>query len=239
MWDNPRLLNMLAGFLVGLTGLAFALAGLQLALRSPLWPVHDVTVQGRLEHTTRAEIEEALRGRVAGNFFSVDVVEVRNALERLPWVRRAAVRRVWPDRLEAMLEEHIALARWGQGGNALQAGSLVNTYGERFSGASEAKLPRFSGPPRSEGEVARRYARFNQIVAPLGTQVGEVILTPRLAWQLRLDNGVRFALGRDADAAEVRLERFVQAAAKGGARYDYVDLRYPNGFALRMPDGRS
>jgi cell division protein FtsQ len=232
MWDNPRLLNMLAGFLVGLTGLAFALAGLQLALRSPLWPVHDVTVQGSLEHTTRAEIEAALRGRVAGNFFSVDVVEVRNALERLPWVRRAAVRRVWPDRLEAVLEEHVALARWGER-------SLVNTYGEHFSGASEAKLPRFSGPLRSEGEVARRYARFNEIVAPLGTQVEEVILTPRLAWQLRLDNGVRLALGRDADAAQARLERFVQAAAKGVARYDYVDLRYPNGFALRMPEGRS
>ena len=232
MWDNPRLLNMFAGFLVGLTGLAFALTGLQLALRSPLWPVHDVTVQGSLEHTTRAEIEAALRGRVAGNFFSVDVVEVRDALERLPWVRRAAVRRVWPDSLEATLEEHAALARWGERG-------LVNTFGERFSGASEAKLPRFSGPPRSEGEVARRYARFNEIVAPLGTRVEEVILTPRLAWQLRLGNGVRLALGRDADAAQVRLERFVQAAAKGTARYDYVDLRYPNGFALRMPERRS
>jgi len=232
MWDNPRQLNMLAGFLVGLTGLGFALAGLQLALRSPLWPVHDVTVQGGLEHTTRAEIEAALRGRVAGNFFSVDVVEVRDALERLPWVRRAAVRRVWPDRLEATLEEHVALARWGER-------SLVNTYGERFSGASEAKLPRLSGPPRSEGEVARRYARFNEIVAPLGTQVEEVVLTPRLAWQLRLGSGVRLALGRDADAAQARLERFVQTAAKGVARYDYVDLRYPNGFALRLPDGRS
>jgi cell division protein FtsQ len=232
MWDNPRLLNMLAGFLVGLTGLAFALTGLQLAMRSPLWPVRDVTVQGSLEHTTRGEIEAALRGRVAGNFFSVDVVEVRGALERLPWVRRAAVRRIWPDSLEATLEEHVALARWGER-------SLVNTYGERFAGASEAKLPRLSGPPRSEGEVARRYARFNEIVVPLGTRVEEVILTPRLAWQLRLGNGVRLALGRDADAAEVRLERFVQAAAKGAARYDYVDLRYPNGFALRMPDGRS
>lgn len=229
MWDNPRQLNMLAGFLVGLCLLAFALTGLQLALRSPLWPVRDVTVQGKLEHTTRAEIEAALRGRVAGNFFSVDVAEVRNALERLPWVRRAAVRRVWPDRLEATLEEHVALAHWGER-------SLVNTFGERFSGASEAKLPRFSGPPRSEGEVARRYARFNEIVAPLGTQIEEVILTPRLAWQLRLGNGVRLALGRDADAAQARLERFVQAAAKGIARYDYVDLRYPNGFALRMPD---
>lgn len=231
MWDNPRLLNMLAGFLIGLTGLAFALAGLQLALRSPLWPVHDVTVQGSLEHTTRAEIDAALRGRVAGNFFSVDVVEVRDALERLPWVRRAAVRRVWPDRLEATLEEHVALASWGDR-------SLVNTYGERFSGSSAAKLPRFSGPPRSEGEVARRYARFNEIVAPLRTQVEEVVLTPRLAWQLRLGNGVRLALGRDGDAAEARLERFVQTAAKGVARYDYVDLRYPNGFALRLPDGR-
>ena len=162
MWDNPRLLNMLAGFLVGLVMLPFTLAALQLALRSPLWPVHDVTVQGQLEHTTRAEIEAALRGRVSGNFFSVDVVEVRNALERLPWVRRAAVRRVWPDSLEAMLEEHVALARWGER-------SLVNTYGEGFSGASEAKLPRFSGPLRSEGSclglshrshaVAERYRR--------------------------------------------------------------------------------
>jgi cell division protein FtsQ len=130
-----------------------------------------------------------------------------------------------------MLEEHVALARWGER-------SLVNTYGEPFSGASEAKLPRFSGPSRSEGEVARRYARFNEIVAPLRTQVEEVVLTPRLAWQLRLGNGVRLALGRDADAAQARLERFVQTAAKGVARYDYVDLRYPNGFALRLPDGR-
>lgn len=231
MWDNPRQLNMLAGFLVGLTVLAFTLTVLQLALRSPLWPVRDVTVQGKLDHTSRAEIEEVLRGRVAGNFFSVDVVEVRNALEGLPWVRRAAVRRVWPDRLEASLEEHVALARWGER-------SLVNTFGERFAGSSEAKLPRFSGPPRSEGEVARRYARFGEIVAPLGTRVEEIILTPRLAWQLKLDNGVRLALGRDADAAETRLERFVRTAARGMARYDYVDLRYPNGFALRMPDGK-
>jgi cell division protein FtsQ len=99
-------------------------------------------------------------------------------------------------------------------------------------------LPRFSGPRGSEGEVARRYLRFNDLVAPLGARVEEVILTPRLAWQLKLSNGVRLALGRDADAAEARLERFVQSAAKGAFRYDYVDLRYPNGFALRTHGGR-
>ena len=231
MWDNPRQLNILAGFLVGLVVLAFSLTALQLALRSPLWPVREVTIQGGLQHTLRSEIEAALVHRVSGNFFSVDVDGVRAALERLPWVRRAAVRRVWPDRLEATLEEHVALARWGDS-------ALVNTYGERFVGGGKDKLPRFSGPRGSEGEVARRYARFSELVAPLGATVTEVILTPRLAWQLKLDNGVRLALGRDADAAEERLERFVRAAAKGVARYDYVDLRYPNGFALRLPDGK-
>ena len=231
MWDNPRQLNILAGFLVGLVVLACSLTALQMALRSPLWPVRDVTIQGELRHTIRPEIEAALHGRVHGNFFSVDVVEVRDALERLPWVRRAAVRRVWPDSLEATLEEHVALARWGES-------ALVNTYGERFPGGTNQQLPRLSGPRGSEGEVARRYARFNQLLAPLGAQVEEVILTPRLAWQLKLSNGVRLALGRDADAAEQRLERFVQSAAKGVVRYDYVDLRYPNGFALRLPDGK-
>lgn len=231
MWDNPRQLNMLAGFLVGITGLAFALAALQLGLRSGVWPLREVAVLGALEHTSRGEIEAALQGRVAGNFFSADLAAVRSALERLPWVRRATVRRVWPDRLEVTVEEHVALARWGDGG-------LVNTFGERFAAANDAKLPQLAGPARSEGEVARRYARFGEIVAPLGRSVAQLVLSPRLAWQLKLDNGVQLALGRDGDAAEERLRRFVQTVAKGGARYDYVDLRYPNGFALRMPDNR-
>src|SRR5688572_33498877 len=102
---------MLAGFLVGLVVLAFTLTALQLALRSPLWPVREVTIQGDLRHTMSAEIEAALYQRVSGNFFSVDVDGVRGPLERLPWVRRAAVRRVWSDRLEVTLEEHVALAR--------------------------------------------------------------------------------------------------------------------------------
>src|SRR5262245_52502484 len=120
---------MLAGFLVGLVVLAFSLTALQLALRSPLWPVREVTIQGDLQRTLRSEIEAALVHRVSGNFFSVDVNEVRNSLERLPWVRSASVRRVWPDRLEATLEEHVALARWGEN-------ALVNTHGERFAGGS-------------------------------------------------------------------------------------------------------
>ncbi len=49
-------------------------------------------------------------------------------------------------------------------------------------------------------------------------------------------------LGRDADAAETRLKRFVEVydltLKNINRKHDYVDLRYPNGFALRLPDLR-
>jgi cell division protein FtsQ len=235
VWDNPRALNMAAGMLVGLAALAFAAVALVTLLRSELFPVHEIVVQGELERTARAEIEDAVRGRVGGNFFAASPGEVRRSLEELPWIRRVEVRRTWPDKLTVRLEEHVALARWNDD-------ALVNTYGERFSGTSDAVLPMFIAPAGTEAELARRYARFRDVTAPLGVSLDRVVLTPRLAWQLRLGNGLQVMLGRDGAQAEERLARFVetygQTLARIARHHDYVDLRYPNGFALRVPEFR-
>jgi cell division protein FtsQ len=154
----------------------------------------------------------------------------------LPWVRRVEVRRAWPDKLQVRLEEHVALARWGDD-------ALVNTFGERFHGQSDAVLPMFIAPAGTEAELARRYARFTELLAPLGLALDRVVLTPRLAWQLRLGNGLQIMLGRDAAQAEERLARFVdtygQTLGRLSRHHDYVDLRYPNGYALRVPELRS
>jgi len=237
MWDNPRLLNLLAGMLIGLALLSFAIGGAQRLLRSRLFPLHEIVLTQPLERTTRAEIESAVRARVSENFLALDLGQIRGALEALPWVRRAAVRRVWPDRLEVSLEERVALARWGGDG---ESGALVDTYGERFAAGSDQALPLFVGPAGTEHEVASRYARFARLVAPLGAPIERVVLTPRFAWQLRLADGLNLALGRDADLAEQRLQRFVAAYEQARRivprRLDYVDLRYPNGFAVRVPE---
>lgn len=235
MWDNPRLLNAAAGVLLAIAALLLLYAGLQLLLRSALFPVREITVRGALLHTSREPIERAARSGVSANFFATDLAALRAALEQLPWVRRANVRRVWPDRIEATLEEHVALARWGDRG-------LVNTYGEHFAATSDAALPMFAGPPGTEGEVTRRYRQFSALLAPLGEAPERVILTPRFAWQLRLTRGLNLELGRDSarEPIEQRLARFVAAYPRTLARvqrqHEYVDLRYPNGFALRVPE---
>ena len=233
MWHNPRLLNIAAGFLTALGLVLLSFTASALVLRSTLFPMREVTVRGALAHTSHDEIERVGQGAAAGNFFGVDLAGVRAEFERLPWVRRVDVRRVWPDRLEVTVEEHVALARWDGGGT-------VNTFGERFAAQTDAQLPIFAAPAGSEAEVARRYRLFAARLASLGLQVERVLLSPRFAWQLSLANGLQLVLGRDAadDPVEARLARFVAVypatVGRISGRHEYVDLRYTNGFALRL-----
>ena len=223
-------LTLAAGILCGLLALGAGFGALYWLQLPERFPVSRVEIKGSLENTTRKEIEGALP-RASGNFFALDLAAVRQGVERLPWVRRVAVRRVWPDRLELTVEEHVALARWGDD-------RLVNTFGETFSAKTAQALPSFVAPGGTSPEVTRRYHRFTEIVAPLGTGVERVVLSQRYAWQLRLGNGLHVMLGRDADLAEARLRRFVENyPSVKKKQHEYVDLRYPNGFALRVPDG--
>jgi cell division protein FtsQ len=224
--------SLFAGILAGLVLLAGCLGALYWLLLPERFPVTRVEVRGSLQKTAAAQIEAVLP-RTASNFFVADLAEARTAVEKLSWVRRVAVRRVWPDALEISVEEHVALARWGDD-------RLVNVQGETFSAKSADVLPSFIAPGGTAAEVTRRYRRFSEIIAPLGTGVERVVLTPRHAWQLRLGNGLHLMLGRDADTAEARLVEFIKAypstVARVGRKHEYVDLRYPNGFAVRLPE---
>src|SRR5215208_2974646 len=109
-----------AGILAGIAVLAACFGGLYWLLLPEHFPLTRVELKGALEKTTTAELESALP-RAAGNFFAADLADIRARLERLPWVRRVAVRRVWPGRLEISVEEHVALARWNDD-------ALVNSH---------------------------------------------------------------------------------------------------------------
>jgi cell division protein FtsQ len=237
VWNSPRLANATANLLYAAALAAIAYTGSRYLFASPAFSLKTIVVDGELRRVAREDIVAALQGRVRGTVFNVDLEAVRALFEGVPWVRRAQVRRGWPDRLEVRIEEHVALARWGQ-----ESGRLVNTHGELFSGRSDLALPVFSGPAGSEGEVARRYAVFRGLLAPLALEPREVALSSRFAWQLRLSNGLAVQLGRDTDKDRVedRLAKFVsvypQTLGKSARRPDYVDLRYPNGFALRVPE---
>ncbi len=231
MWDRPDVLNGIASALVAAAFLLAGYGALHYFMRLPAFPVREVRIEGELVHVTLDQVEAIVQRELPGNFFTLDVASARGAFEKLPWVRSANVRRQWPDRLDVAIEEHAPLARWG-------AAALVNTHGEVFTAAYDGKLPLFVGPPSSAKEIAIQYGYFERRLAAIGQVPVQVQVSPRRAWQVRLDGGTTLELGREQ--IEARLDRFVavydRTVTRLQRRVDYVDLRYSNGFAVRVPD---
>lgn len=238
MWNNPRLLLATAD-LLWLTGGLLLLAALAIwGSRQPIAPLSHVVVINELKEVQRADIEQALQG-LRGNMISVSLDGVRAALEKLAWVRRAEVRRRWPATLELSLHEQEAVARWGDGSQ-----QLVNVQGEVFYAPGAQRrldgLPLFQGPIGSAPELLARYREASTVLQPTGRWPRQVTLTPRQAWQLRLDDGLWIELGREQAKAPVlaRLQRFAEVygsvVAARPVKPTLIDLRYPNGFVMRV-----
>lgn len=237
-WDKPVLMNLVSDFLMVLGGASLAWAAAMAMQRLPIFPLRQLVVATPLEQVARGQIEQTARTALNGNFFTVNLDAVRGAFEQLPWVRKASVRRRWPDAIELSLEEHVAAARWQR---ASGEPALVNTHGEIFAAAlpGEQGLPAFAGPEGSSASVLDHYRAFKQTLAPLERRPVMVALTARQAWEVKLDDGVVVELGRDQNNQPVtdRMARFAAyypgARQKLGAIAGVIDMRYPNGFALR------
>ena len=259
MWDSPRLLNLAALVITLAAAAAFVAGAAVWASRRPAFALKTIRIEAMpsltttvdantpvaLRHvnaaTIRASALPSIRQSASGNFFNVDLEAVRRAFENVPWVRRAQVRREWPDRLVVRLEEHQVLGTWDDG-------RLVNTFGELFAAnAAEAEddvgdLPELAGPVGSERDVASRYVDFRSWFARLLLVPDQVTLSPRYAWSVHLDNGTESGLtvdlGRERDGNTVpeRVLRMINAWPGLIAHWPkptLIDLRYPNGFALR------
>jgi len=240
LWQDARALNALANALLGATLLAVLAAGAWWVSQRPFFTLAHVRIDAvpghELQRVSPVQLRSAVGRRVNGNFFSVDLDAVRAVFESVPWVRRAAVRRVWPDGLEVSIEEHRALALWGDG-------RIVNTFGELFvanlaEAEEDGELPQLSGPEGTALRVARRYAELREAVAGLDAEPEAVALSARHAWTLRLDDGTTLLLGRDQGIPiERRVARWVESwpivVATLNRRAEVIDLRYPNGFAIR------
>lgn len=230
MWDKPQALLWLANGLYALAAVLLLYATFFVVVHLPIFPLREVMVEGDLRHVTREQMKLIVARHLQGNFFTLRLEQARNAFEKLPWVRNVSVRRRWPDKLVVSIEEHRALARWGNI-------ALVNSYGELFHAASDRELPVFYGPGDGVREVAEHYGEYSGLLQPTGMKIAQLSLTPRRAWQIATDRGMVIELGREKTQA--RLQKFAQVYAGQlsglNVQLAYADLRYPNGFAVRKP----
>ncbi|MYN16097.1 cell division protein FtsQ/DivIB [Duganella sp. BJB488] len=240
MWQDAKALNATASGIFVLTLLACIAAGVWWVAQRPMFTLRTIRIetigQDELKHVNHLTLRSNALGRIKGNFFTTNLDAVRQAFESVPWVRRATVRREWPDQLIVALEEHEALGTWGEDGK------LLSTKGDVFTAnLAEAEedhtLPEFDGPDGSEKEVLSRYDELRTWFAPLKLVPEALSLSGRYAWTVKLNNGMSVALGREQTSTTLkervdRLMGIYPQLVEHLQNIETIDMRYQNGLAL-------
>jgi len=199
-------------------------------------PILHVSVEGDFVYANKEELVKAVTPFVKGSFVNVDVDSIRQAGEALPWVKQVQVRRVWPDSLHLIVDEQIAVAKWGDE-------SLVNELGEIFQPPKSSmpeNLVRLEGLKGSSEVMTKRFLIIQKQMSALGLETEQVTMDQRRAWTIYFDNKIQLILGR-ADS-EQRLQRFVKVFKAGLQRFEtdisVVDMRYTNGLSVVWKPGQ-
>jgi cell division protein FtsQ len=242
MWQDIKMLNATANALFGLFVLALFAAGLCWLAQRPMFTLKTIRVvsteSGKLHHLNRLTIRDTAIPRIKGNFFTANLDTVRAAFELVPWVSKATVRREWPNSLIIAIEEHEPLGTWGDSGRLLSVKGDVFTA-NLAEAEDEHQLVELMGPEGSEKEVLARYLALRAWFAPIKLVPEAVQLSSRYAWSIKLSNGMALELGREQNEATLkeRVDRLIgiypQLVGKLQDRIESVDMRYPNGLALK------
>lgn len=239
---DVKLMNLMASVLFGVVALLLAFGLAYWAVMHPVFAVRAITVSGDVSHNNAVTLRANVAPRLSGTFLTLDLTAARRAFEAVPWVRRAVVRREFPNRLQVQLQEHEAVAYWGAEGDS----RLVNNFGEVFEAnvgeVDQEALPRLSGADDQAAQVLASYQMLQPLFEALDLTIDHVELSQRGGWRVRLDSGAMLELGA-GQMPEVlaRTQRFLKTLTQVTARYgrkpealETADLRHENGYAIRL-----
>lgn len=216
---------------VGCLALALLMSVVMMDLSGlrPSWPIESVGVSGDLRQVSRTELKSVLAVAVTTDFFDVDVFALRDAALSLPWVKQVTVRRVWPDHIDMFVLEQEVAARWEKGG-------LISVTGELFRPQHARGLdlfPTLNGPDGDERAVLERYRELRVELQALERRIVRVSVDGRGNWTVALDGDLELVLGSEVSHLQATARSLRRALDKRLVHVSRIDLRYPNGFAVR------
>lgn len=239
---DVRLMNWTTAVLLLGCAVAFMLVLGNWMSRLPLFALTKVTVDGELARVDMTVLRTKVTPVLVGNFFTMDLQAVRSAFEQVPWVRSVQVQREFPHALRVRVREQDAAALWGEA----DSGALVNREGEVFeadpAALEDERLARLVGPREQSAPMLAMLGQLAPALEPLQRPVESLALSAHGSWRVQLENGAALELGTgEAPVLLARLKRLTDTLAgvaqRQGRRVtqlEYADLRYANGYALRL-----
>jgi cell division protein FtsQ len=192
--------------------------------------IDQVSVRGQ-HYAADTDIFDALDLQNVKTFAAFDSEAALKRIDRIPWVDKAQITRVYPSSLDIVIRERIPAVIWTRG----DVNYLVDATG-RVLGAVPATngwvLPRVVGEGAAH-EASLLFAALHQNPA-IESEYAYAERIGERRWRIVLKNGTQLELGADReieDLEEIAHSRVASTALKGPAMI--VDVRTPGRIAMR------
>lgn len=228
---------------VGLAALLIAIAGLVL-VRLPLFNVKSIMLNGQFVKVNQLGVARAALNAISGTALSTNLQAVQSAIAAQTYVRNVQVHRRFPNQIWVEISEHVPAAIWGKYDD--ENIKMLNSYGEIFEGNANDvdtdDMVQLLGPDKDATRVLTMYHQLAPVFKTAQQTLTSVQLSSRGTWSARTAQGARLELG-DGDTAQLlaRLGQFFltlpKICEKMGtlpSHLESADLRYPNGYAIRL-----
>ncbi len=209
---------------------------------SKIAPIEKVEIEGKFENISHDSFRKKVVAEINGGYFSQDLDAMRISLMGLPWVDDVSVRRQWPSGLHIKVTEKQAVAYWNDD-------AMISDDGDVFKPEvinQQLALPKLNGPDGLHNKMWRFLVTINKDFSAMGFKVVDLNLDGRRAWSFHflsqnVIDEIEVKLGRDY--AQDRLVRFVRVFSNVDKfnlkETAVIDLRYPNGFAMRIKNNNA
>jgi cell division protein FtsQ len=173
----------------------------------------------------RAEAAEAAGVERDAVMFSLDPAAVRDRVMVLPWVESVTVRRLWPDRVQILIEPRPAVAVWQKGGTL----AFIDARGRLLTPATMEQARGYAlvvgtGAPEASATLFTALSTRKEVAV----RTGAAIRVGSRRWTLRLRSGADVLLPETGiEAALDRLEALQASHRLLDRRFASLDLRAP------------
>ncbi len=202
------------------------------SLLSP--PVAKILLGGEMVYADPKEVYSRFDGLEKLDFFRLDLRQIKERVESVPWVHAVVIEKIWPQTLRIKITEHAPVSRWGEG-KLLARNGIIYDSG---SFGSEV-LPVFLAMDGRQEFMLSVYERLSARLSQCGMRVQGLEEDGYGSLSLLLANGVLVSFGHYAP--EKKMQRFLSVCAFAPkalfAHSARMDFRHSHGFAVSWKEG--
>lgn len=181
-------------------------------------------------------LNDVVQNEEIGSFFTAVLPQIKDTVMNEDWVSQVDIERKWGEGIVINALPRVPVAKFG-------SEHFIDAQGKVFQPVNDADLKNddlimLQGDDDQSSLIMQQMQQVNQWFGGLDMQVEDMILTPRMTWVIRFNDGMRVIV--DNEHTSQKLMNLSQLLSNQLAdkkeNIASADLRYKNGLVIAWKD---